>query len=184
MRLNFENRIKVLNKKIENYINQIPRSDYEKINTNYEFPLLTFLDQDDYNDIKSEILQLRNDIIQSYVHGNSETREEIRELLKENEYFGMVFTPNVNEIDNVSNKEDYILRILISISIKNLNVDIRDLIIYMNSLKKLAEENGIDINKLLKEVIPISSEIAENYSISMKDFFEHYLNGESIPIKL
>jgi hypothetical protein len=184
MWVDIENRIKILDKKVEGILDNMPESAYDRVDKNKGIPLLSHLESEEYTNFEEGIFELRNEIISFFTKSTFDLRLEIINSLKKYEYFGLVFIPNKNALNNALNKADYLLSILITLSIQNLNDDIRDNIIYVNSLKELSKENEISFDDLLKKVILISSDIAEVYSISMKEFFECYLNKKSIPIEV
>ena len=127
-------------------------------------------------------MKLRYAILQVYLNGDIPLRNQLLSKLPEYENFRMVFLPNKDFLPQVEDKKNYLFNILIAISIQNLNDDIRELIIYVNELRRLSIINNINFDLLLKDIIPLSSSIPTHYSISMKEFFENVLLKRPNPI--
>lgn len=70
-----------------------------------------------------------------------------------------------------------------AIAIQNLNDDMRELMIYINELRRLSILNHINFDSLLNDIIPLSSSTPTLYSISMRAFFENVLLKRPIPIQ-
>lgn len=179
---NFYKNLAILDSNIGLTLNNMPSSSYEDVDIKKELPLFSFLPSDEYEVLKEKVLKLRCEIIEIYVEGDEELRNLMRYKIHEYGNFNMVFTPNKDFIEFVEDKKDYLLNILVTLSIQNLNDDIRELIIYLNELRRLSLLNHINFDSLSKEVIPLSSSIPTIYTISMREFFENVLHKKPNPI--
>ena len=183
MWISIEEAIKTLESKLKSVLEDVPNSAYEKIDKAKEFPLLSFMPDEEYKVLKTEILKLRRKVIDYFTKSDSNDRLLISNSLRKYECFGLVFVPNKDILDRVDDRKKYLLEILVTLSIQNLNDDIRNLIIYVNDLRRLSSSYGVEFDDLLKKVIPISSNLNNTYSVSMREFFERILNNEDIPVK-
>ncbi|QNN41982.1 hypothetical protein [Pedobacter roseus] len=172
-----------LDKKIGEILNKMPASSFDKVDIKKELPIFSFLPDKEYETLKERILMLRHTILETYLKGDATLRKLLISKLPEYENFGMVFLPNKDFLPQVEDKKEYVFNILMAISIQNLNDDIRELIIYVNELRRLSILNHINFDSLLNDIIPLSSFTPTLYSISMREFFENVLLKRPNPIR-
>jgi muconolactone delta-isomerase len=171
-----------IDKEIESILNKMPSSAYEKVDVRKELPLFSYLPSSDYALLTEKVINLRDSIIDKYIAGSESSREEIRKKVGKYKNFSLVFVPNKDRLPEIVDKKTYLFRILVAVSIQNLNDDIRDLIIYLNELNRLSVQYKVDFDSLLKAIIPYSSNTPTLYSISMRDFFDNLLHKKSNPV--
>ncbi|QNN41977.1 hypothetical protein [Pedobacter roseus] len=173
----------VIDKKIGEILNKMPASSFDKVDIKRELPIFSFLPNKEYETLKDKILTLRYAILEMYLKGDAPLRKVLIAKLTEYENFSMVFLPNKDFLAQVEDKKKYVFNILMAISIQNLNDDIRELIIYVNELRRLSILNNINFDSLLNDIIPLSSSTPTLYSISMREFFENVLLKLPNPIR-
>lgn len=180
---NFYENLVAHDKEIGYILNKIPASSFDKVDVKRELPIFTFLPDKEYETLKEKILTLRYAILDMYLKGDAPLRKLLSSKLIQYENFGMVLLPNKDFLPQVEDKKKYLFTILLAISIQNLNDDIRELIIYVNELRRLSLLNDIDFDSLFNDIIPLSSPTPTIYSISMKEFFENVLLKRPNPIQ-
>ena len=180
---NFYENLVAHDKEIGYILNKIPASSFDKVDVKRELPIFTFLPDKEYETLKEKILTLRYAILDMYLKGDAPLRKLLSSKLIQYENFGMVLLPNKDFLPQVEDKKKYLFTILLAISIQNLNDDIRELIIYLNELRRLSLLNDIDFDSLFNDIIPLSSPTPTIYSISMKEFFENVLLKRPNPIQ-
>lgn len=147
------------------------------------YPFFLFLPAKEYETLKERVLTLRHTILETYLKGDAPLRKLLIAKLTEYENFGMVFLPNKDFLPQVEDKKKYVFNILMAIAIQNLNDDMRELMIYINELRRLSILNHINFDSLLKDILPLSSSAPTLYSISMRAFFENVLLKRPNPIQ-
>jgi hypothetical protein len=178
-----EKDVSILDSEVGAILDNMPNATVYKIDNTKELPIFSFLPPKQYLTLEKKIANFRDAILNDYVKGNADVRSQIRTSINEYENLLLVFVPNKDFLSIVEDKEEYMLRILTAISVQNLNDDIRELIIYVNELRKLSATYNINFKGLLQQVIPISSDIATIYSISMREFFENVLHERANPVR-
>ncbi len=178
-----EEKIESLNGELGKILENMSSSSIHNVDKYRQISILSFLPMPEYLIIEKEILVLRDDIYNEYLKSNTDVQSDIRNALAKYENILLVLIPNKDLFIAAENKQEFMLKILIGVAIQNLNDDIRELIIYMNELRKISKENNVDFNEILKKVIPISSDIKTIYSISMKTFFENVLHRRANPVE-